>query len=110
MARQRDRRGVHLALASSRRRRCVVECEGMRVSVRIVAASSRQGRMDTSVEVAWPPRWRLAIRKGEIALIDDAGQSGPQARRRNVGGGCSVDADDPPREVAAGLYRHRSDK
>jgi hypothetical protein len=45
------------------------------------------------VDVAWPPGWSVAIRDGEIVLIDAAGQT---ARRLGdevwVGGG-SVDAD-----------------
>ena len=44
------------------------------------------------VDVAWPPGWSVAIRNGEIALIDAAGQTARWLGDEIFVGGGFVDA------------------
>jgi hypothetical protein len=64
-------------------------CLVVRIAVG-TAAGTGDGLVD--IDVAWPPGWSLAIRDGEIALIDAAGQTAGRLGDEVWVGGGSVDA------------------
>jgi hypothetical protein len=59
-----------------------------------IAVGTAAGTGDSlvDVDVAWPPGWSVAIRGGEIALIDAAGQTAGRLGDEVWVGGGSVDA------------------